>query len=106
MKASCGDVLYKETKPYVITEMIEGVITETERLEDVVAKQVTVQYEGQQRTLFGLLHEKMAEYLYHTEIVKSEEQWFSKPDNERSDTNSKTCETNADTKIRKPLTGN
>lgn len=69
----CGDVIFREDKPFVITEMIGSAITEAERLEDYVAKNTVIDHDGQQRTLFGVLHEYMAEYIYYNEIVKEEE---------------------------------
>lgn len=66
----CGDVIFREDKPFVITELVNGRISEVERLEDYVAKNTVIDHDGQQRTLFGVLHEYMAEYIYQNEIIK------------------------------------
>jgi hypothetical protein len=72
----CGDVIFQEGKPHVITQIVDGLIVETERLEDYVMENTVIEHGGQKRTLFGLLHEYMADYLYHAEIVKGKKYPF------------------------------
>mgnify|MGYP006912946808 CR=1 FL=1 len=65
-----GTVISDEQGLHVITKIVNGQIANMERLEDFIARNVVLEYEGELRTLKEIIQDHCDEYLLKHEIIE------------------------------------
>lgn len=59
-----GDIIQNKSEVHVVTQITNGVVTDTERLVDYISKSVVVNFEGEMLTLHEIIQFKSGEYVY------------------------------------------
>jgi hypothetical protein len=65
-----GTVISNEQGLHVITEIVNRQIANMERLEDFIARNLVLEYEGELRTLKEIIQDHCDEYLLKNEIIE------------------------------------